>query len=262
MICLLNFIIASKNEIYYEDLMTQWRRYMNIHPFVKSYFIIFDNERRFTKNCAYFIDEPQQTIWFRGFESGYPGIYEKTCRAFQLLFIEKQFQDIPYVLRSNLSSFFIWDRVLSFLSSSPLTGFIAGSKVFFKKTNTVYPSGCGYILSRDVAYLHSIYYHTTTKYYLPDDVITGMIAEHHTIPFTNKGFYGYEYKCSHILKNIHENVIKRIPEDVYHVRCRIGTEFERQHYETIVYMSLVNFFYHLQFSDHHVINKKGKVRTS
>ena len=104
---------ALPHSVVYDGLHEEWLRYMNIDSEIKSYFITFDNKLE----SDYKIDNEKSTILFKGNESYVPGIYEKTILAMKICLSLPEFSDVKYVIRTNISSFWIWDRLLAFLEN-------------------------------------------------------------------------------------------------------------------------------------------------
>lgn len=231
----LNLIIASENEPYYHGLMIQWRRYMNIHPDIKSWFI------RFESNLSepYVFDTVSNTLWMRGIEAGLT-IYDKTARAIQICFEQPEYSTVEYIIRTNLSSFYIWDRVLTVLSKAPKQRFITG-RIITQCDNVPYPSGCGMIMTRDVAELWAYNQDTPERYYISDDWAFGYTLQRAHLTITPADCY--MIPDHDIIIKFKEVIIGLLPDACYHIRVKAGTEEHRLNYEVSNYTYLVDQFY-------------------
>jgi hypothetical protein len=191
-------IIASHNTEH-EVIFTQyWKKYMNLYPNVKSYFL-YGNE---TINHDLYISE--DSITYKCKEDYVPGISLKTFAAFE--FISKKLE-YKYVLRTNLSSVFHIPRLLNYLNKAPSNDFICGrvsiiydknidfgngerriyydisQKFLSKKKIQInilsFIDGAGYIFSNDiVTKLLNIYKNDSSIHeilMLPDDIFSSLL---------------------------------------------------------------------------------------
>jgi hypothetical protein len=157
----------------YKNLKQQWLRYMNSNPSVKSYFICMKQDLE----QEHLVTE--DTVFIRGTESYIPGIHVKSCESIKVLLNNSEFSEVEYVVRTNISSFWIWDRLIQYLKNIPRTNVI--SAVIGNHSGIRFPSGSGFIMSRDVALLYSQMATHPTSFYLQDDVVLGQIASENNI---------------------------------------------------------------------------------
>ena len=75
-------IIASDDKEYYIEMQQLWKKYMNIHPNIKSYFI---KGKQPGQNDDIYINEENNTIYANCEESIIPGILIKTIKCFEYL---------------------------------------------------------------------------------------------------------------------------------------------------------------------------------
>ena len=229
----LNLIIASENEPYYLGLMNQWSRYMNIHPNIVSWFIRFQPS----------LSKPHvfdgNTLWIKGREDGFL-IYEKTAKALQICLSLPEYLSIEYVIRTNLSSFYIWDRVMDHLKTAPKHQYITSRIITQTRDNVPYPSGCGMIMSRDVAELWAIDTITPEKQYLSDDWAFGYTPMRHRISIQPALCYMIKDEW---IERFKESPVLNELNGIYHVRVKAGTENHRRTYEVENYSYLVDNFY-------------------
>ena len=106
-----------------------------------------------------------------GEESFVPGIFLKSIEAM------KNAQDYEFILRTNLSSFFVFSKLLLLLNALPKEKCFAGVS-----QNLDFVSGAGMIMSRDVAQLFVENYHICDYNTLPDDVAFGRLSDAFNIP--------------------------------------------------------------------------------
>jgi hypothetical protein len=187
-----------------------WREYMNAHPRIRSFFI----ESRDDIDQNILISEDTSTIYFKGEESIIPGIFEKRMKAFD--FALKNFKALKYVIQTNLSSFWIWDRLVKLLPENPYPDFVMGHKW------SGFPSGSGTVYSREVA--QKIIDTPINRPIEPDmehdDCVMGKILAYNNIHFYN-GYYHMNHD------------IDTIPSNCYHLRARINIHLnEKERIET------------------------------
>lgn len=103
-------IIANNDKEYYIEMQQIWKKYMNLHPNIKSYFIKYSNN--ITEDIV--LDDNNNTIWIKGIETYIPGILDKTIKSYEY-FIKSNI-DFDYILRTNLSSVISLDRLYEFVS--------------------------------------------------------------------------------------------------------------------------------------------------
>lgn len=118
---IINLIIASRAKHY--DIFTYcWLQYMNSNPEVKSFFLYSDP----TIENDLLIDT--NSITYKCEESLIPGILFKTIAAEK--FCQKH-MTYDYVLRTNLSSFIIFPRLLKYLDQYTKTDFMCTNLEYF-----------------------------------------------------------------------------------------------------------------------------------
>lgn len=131
-------IIASDNTPIYSALQNVWRSYMHNDPeHIEAYFI------KGNPDLSSEFQIEGDVIWSRTVENIMPGIVNKTILSLEALLpgIKGEFD---YVLRTNLSSFYIFPRLLTFLQTCPTRNFYcSGGHAHFA-------SGSGFLMSPDV----------------------------------------------------------------------------------------------------------------
>lgn len=143
---LLVLVLASENFPIYTELQKVWRSYMHYDPeHVETYFIKGDPEL----SAPFLIDG--DIIWSKtkeGFIGETSALIDKTIYSMEAIY--DRLADFDYVLRTNLSSFYVFPRLLEQLKTLPKTGcYFASSTDDSNKEG----SGCGFILSTDVVRL-------------------------------------------------------------------------------------------------------------
>jgi hypothetical protein len=215
---ILNLIIASTNESHYISLIDEWKRYMNINPNISSYFIRLDNEA-----CGendYLIDELSHTIFIKGTDGYIPEIYDKTSLALKIILGLPTYKEIVFVVRTNLSTFWIWNNLMHYLNDKPTHSFISG--VLGNHDRNRFPGGCGMVMSRDVAQLWADNYDYPKKRQLYDDVAMGdLLAEKH-IPIVE--VQRFDIEAHHSFPSVIDT-IKQLGQSIYHVRNKIYWDF-------------------------------------
>lgn len=247
---ILNLIIASDNEIYYKYFVRQWRRYMHLHPKIDSYFV-WMREVDGSRTTVMTDPNDERSIIVDGDEeAGVPAIFQKTLRAMAYAFNEKEKdgKHYDYVLRTNLSSFFIWDRLVECLETQGKT-----SNLMMGHANPypiAYPSGCGFVMSVDVARLcMEQHLHDPNQERMADDCMFGWICREHNIPIVHSSFHSFPGEVSvNGLQLFRETFIQTIPSNVYHVRVRSGREWYRERIEPLLYARLIDHFYLSSYS--------------
>lgn len=138
---LLVVIIASDGFPVYTELQKIWRSYMHLDPeHVEVYFM--KGDPHLPNLCEIRGDE----IWVRTEESIIPGLINKTIISLDTLWPRVQ-TEFDYVLRTNLSSFYHFPRLLQFLQNAPRTNFYCGTDI----GSPGIASGCGFLMSPDIA---------------------------------------------------------------------------------------------------------------
>lgn len=252
---ILNLVITSFNKLYYQYLFNAYNLYTNVNDEVNTFFIMYDInifDRPRYKDVDYIYDEKEHVIIFKGEENGCPSIYDKTCLAIKIC-QDNQKDPYDYVVRSNLSSIFIWDRLISFLKDKPRTKYV-GAPICPVNDDVdasfqMYPSGCGMVMSVDVAELlsHSFYHPMKNTY--ADDYVIGQILHQHDVSIEQREAYNFG-ETPHIekIRNFKENIAEKIPLDVYHIRCRMGDDCYRLSTEKSIYVLLLDHFYSDRYS--------------
>lgn len=139
-------IIASDQLPVYTELYKIWHSYMHYDPrHVEAYFIRGDPE------LPTWYEIKGDVIWSKTTEGWVPqsaGILNKTILSLEAMM--PRMHEFDYILRTNLSSFYIFPRLLDFLKKLPKKRCYCGSDATGGGTIA---SGCGFIITPDVAEL-------------------------------------------------------------------------------------------------------------
>lgn len=167
-------IISSDGEPVYEQEKELWREYMQAHPKVDAYFI--QGNPSITPDAQIEGD----IIWTKSRESLRPGILQKTFLAMKHMLKVKEYD---YVVRTNLSSFLVFNRLISYLNAQKRSRFYAGSLV--QGNHGPFASGSCMIFSKDVAKLLTtqfMAYCYQDMHELDDEYIGRILASVHLRP--------------------------------------------------------------------------------
>lgn len=140
---LLVLIIASDGDEIYIELQKIWQAYMHHNrQYMEAYFI------KGNPNLSISCQVLKDTIWCKTLENPQPGILNKTIMSLEIMMSRIKSGDFDYILRADLSSFYIFPRLLDFLRVCPRSNFYSGRELLSK-----YASGSGFLMSSDVAEL-------------------------------------------------------------------------------------------------------------
>ena len=189
-------IIASDFENHYIEMQAIWKKYMNTHPNIVSYFIKSD------KNIQDNVVLDGNTIYVKNEESLIPGIYYKTIEAIK--YCLKNI-DYDYIYRTNLSSLLDMDQMYSFIIKNKIEyGGVVGYH-----NNISFASGSGFFISRDAS-IYLLENQPDVDKELPDDVLIGYImTKKYNIEFINRNDISEENDKRFTYRN-----------SIFHYRCK------------------------------------------
>lgn len=223
------FLIIDSDFPHYENYnrcREVWKRYMNTDTNIQCFFI------RFEPNLLEDILIHNDTLYFKGNESFYPGILDKTIRAMKYCCENYNFD---FLVRTNLSSFWVFEnynKYISTLGKEKVANGIIGNCEYGS-----FMSGCGFILSKDVVEFmcNNMVIKDLPNVY--DDVAIGV--------FLNKNNITLSFGTRGDLWNIpREKVIETIMEqksNYYHYRVK----YDMGPHDAYVMEQLVKFHYNL-----------------
>jgi hypothetical protein len=169
-------------------------------------------------------------IWSKTVENIMPGIVNKTILSLEALLPRIQ-GEFDYVLRTNLSSFYIFPRLLTFLEKCPTRNFYCSGG------NAHFASGSGFLLSPDVAEML-----VTHKHELLDDASANDDVVIGTFLYQKNVFVTHHPRID-ILSVSDWNILKsQIPNDVFQLRVK-NDDSVRLNNDMYIQNQLVRMFY-------------------
>lgn len=225
---ILVLVIAGGKVAVYPKLEEIWRSYMHIDPdSVEAYFI------KAQPDLPVLYEIKGDVIWSRSQENFYPGILNKTLLSMECL--QSKLHEFDYVVRTNLSSFYVFPRLLDFVKTLPKTKCYCG--VTMKYGAVKYASGAGYILSSDLAEMLLENKDEVMNINNWDDVVVGSF-------FAQRGIKIIEEKrldlCTLEAWIQHQN---RIPNEAYHFRVKNPNANLRLTDDIYIHQQLLSKFY-------------------
>lgn len=235
-------IIATDDKPAYRELQKIWEAYMNSDPeHFEAYFLRADPKlaTKFQIN--------KNEIILKTYEGFVPGILNKSIMALEAL--QPRLNEFDYVVRTNLSSFYSYPRLLNFLQTLPSKKCLCGvsmrevDKPYLKLGEIPFISGAGIILSSDLAQLLAKNHHKLEKYKteLPDDVFIGLFFHRYGIP------HNYAKRYDYFTYQTWQNSKNNIPEDAFHFRAKysynLRTEEDPYKEEIATVTELLEKFY-------------------
>ena len=210
----------------YKELQKVWRLYMHYGTKnVESYFI------KGNINLGKTALVKEDIIWSKTDEGWSPvsaGILNKTILSLE--YLESRLNEFDFVLRTNLSSFYVFPKLLEYLKVLPKQGCYCGSGDGFA-------SGCGFIMSSDVAgFLVKNKAKLIDQKHSPDDVIIGQFLTKY-FKFINHPRLDILNSKSFTLSNLDHRIFQfRIKNNIH--KLRISEDLE-------IYKILLAKFYNI-----------------
>jgi hypothetical protein len=198
-VCVL--VTLSYNQTIYRDHQRVWREFAHSHPDVTTYFVVS------SPNCISTtqIDDILLTPGEEGYPNGKPSgaRLEKTIDALEWI----SSQNYDFVVRTGLSSLWIYPNLIQFLNSLPK------QKVYCGINGGGFVSGAGIIMSKDVCDV--LCNHKAEVCAFPDeeDVKIGYFMQKYGIsqsPASRTDIMSYDH---------YPNVL--IPSNAYHFRIKL-----------------------------------------
>lgn len=199
-------IIDSDTDPIYASFREIIRKYMNTYPKdIKSFFI---------RKSAH-VSSPTiegDTIYTHGVESFYPGILEKTFDSMEYCLDKFSFD---YIIRTNMSSFWNYHTLLEKYTSFPNHNFVCAAIGIYD--NIPFPSGCGFIMSRDVVVncINNSHMIDFNRFF--DDVMIGHLLQKLAIHITPGDRYDFTSSNTHITNH---DITMSNPLSHYHYRVK------------------------------------------
>ena len=203
-------VISTDCNDYEIKAQSVWKKYMHMNPNVIAYFLKFDN----TKPNNSFIED---TFYCHANDQK-ETIETMVHKSLEFMKIMLEDDSWDYILRTNLSSVFNWDRVLSFLSKYNNFDVIA-NKVTPPFPNawpvSAIPTGCGMFLSRKAVngiVTEWLKDPNLSNFIYPDDVMIGILLGRSG--FNVLANYNYEMILPYMGVN----------HRYFHLRCKMFNE--------------------------------------
>jgi galactitol-specific phosphotransferase system IIB component len=188
---LIILVIASHGDRY-DRFLKIWEKYEACHPQIKVLYVYGNKiditlEAERVERSESKADKIDRFIISDSVENFVPGILQKTIYSFEYIINNFEFD---FVLRTNLSSFFVFPKLFAYLSELPLTRCYSGMKLQ-GRGHIPFISGAGIFLSCDMILL------LTSKpelldYSLVDDVSIGKFMKQHGIAATQISIPRYD----------------------------------------------------------------------
>ena len=198
-------VIYSENDLVYIKHLECWRKYSKSHPSFDVFFITLSEnvQEMVLKDDILYIPGPEI----------FPNVTYKTIKAFQY------FRGAGYdlVLRTNMSSFWIFDKLLPIIETFPKEGFLAGELI-----NGDLVSGAGMFISWDLCdiLIQTLHHIETFQTFWPDDAR----ISHFLRDFFGVRFYQTSPSRFDIIKRSQANEIHLVPEDAFHIRVYLKAD--------------------------------------
>uniref|UniRef100_A0A6C0AQ00 Uncharacterized protein n=1 Tax=viral metagenome TaxID=1070528 RepID=A0A6C0AQ00_9ZZZZ len=228
-------IIDSDSESCYNENRTIIRSFMNSHPNIKTFFVRMNPDQ--TDPVRLIGD----VLMCRGTESFIPGILEKTLTSMEYCLRNISFD---FCIRTNLSSFWNFKELLHSSTTFPKEGFVSAHLGQYNETKALgtpyygvtFPSGSGYICSRDIIELYTAN-RSSFIMDLPDDVAIGQFLLTKNIPINSGKRHDYTHNTHQISQDIVLNDV--LHGHHYHYRVK---GYDRQ-YDNRIFQYLYNAIY-------------------
>jgi hypothetical protein len=193
------FIIATDNIPQYIEMQKIWKKYMNNHPNIKSYFI----KNKIDLEESILLNENENTIYTRDNESFIPGILNKTMKSIKYCLNNFNFD---YIYRTNLSSLVDLNKLYEYICHNNIDygGFIGCHD------NIYFASGSGFFLSKNACnFLTDTYLEEKNNIYLDDVSIGEIMKNKYEVIFIER--YGILLLNDNIFNN---------ESNYFHYRCK------------------------------------------
>jgi len=197
-------IIANDSPQYYVEMQHIWRKYMNIHPNIESFFI--KSEPNLTEDVI--LNKEENTIFIKGTECLSPGIFDKTIASINFCLQKKEFD---YIYRTNLSSFLDLNKMYDFFLLNQINygGYIGNHNGYS------FSSCCGFILSKEACiYLIDNSRHNLDIKYLDDVVIGNILNQKYPPVFIGRND----------IIDIYDPRLTNNSSNIFHFRCKSSVD--------------------------------------
>ena len=202
-------VIASRGNIYDKLIKNYWIPFIKYSQKYKeiNIFLVFGSENK-DGICNEIKDNE---LVFENTDTFIPGILIKTIRAFKLINDKYSYNKI---LRTNLSSFFIIDKMLKFSYSLPNTSLYAGFIGCYQ--NKKFCSGAGFLVFKKDTIEYILKNKDNINYDKPDDVSIGLLFKDSSLKPCPRVDIINNVNISN-KKKLLQNIISK---DMYHIRIK------------------------------------------
>lgn len=215
-------VIYSNDLPVYENNLKGWRLYSKSNPSFDVYFMIHSKE----------VDKPElrDDILYLPGEENFATMPFKFTKSLEYF----NYQKYDFVLRPNMSSFYVFHNLLPVLEALPKENLLAG------ECWGNFISGAGMIFSRDVCEILATYGEAIHKFkpFEGDDIrISQYLHFFHEIPYTQTQPKRYD------VVDGENGTEEKIPSDVFHIRVKQLPEKRCLEYD-IMYNLYKRFYTH------------------
>ncbi len=235
-------IIANDDMPALIELQKKWKRYMRSDPkHFEVYFI------RGNPDISTPFEIVGDDLFVKTEENYVPGILNKTILSIEAML--PRFKEFDFILRTNLSSFYVFPRLLNFVKTLPKEQCYCGMQLHLPEEwvpqfgMIPFVTGSGFFLSMDLAEMlvreKEVIFELNEQ--LPDDVLIGYFFDRRHIPSMPAGRIDYPTLQDWVNGKDH------IPEDAFHFRAKyeLGYRHKEDPYEDEIYIGkeLLKMFY-------------------
>jgi hypothetical protein len=230
---LLVLIVASDDKPYYTELQKVWRSYMNYNPEqVEAYFLKSDPNLDRTWKIE------DQIIWTKTDLNIIPGMADRTILSFEAML--PRLKEFDFVVRTNLSSFYVFPRLLEFVKTLPKTRcyHACENKILRGNGQPYIPfgSGAGLIFSPDLVEMMVREKQALLGSSIVEDVLWGWFFHYRNVPLLVASRMDILNKLSWIAWKHY------LPENQYHFRLK-NPEHRRLTDEVQIHREMAEMFY-------------------
>ena len=224
-------IIASNGNKTFENGRKIWKKYMNVNPNIKVFFV-YGKLKKPLQDV-----NTEHDLIYPEIEENYPLLIKKNMEAMK--YIQSNY-NYTYLIRTNLSTFWDFFNLEKHLNSLPPHNCYSG---------TMFPtfiSGTDIILSQDNV-IKLLENEKIINEQLPDDVAIGnVLKEKLNVDMTNKSdlMYWFPENSDEIV--IQENIYKARDNNCSHYR--VYTQ-NREQLDLLIYKNLLKIIYNIDFTE-------------
>lgn len=198
-------LVIANDDGHYIEMQKLWRIYMNRFANIKSYFIKYKD-----MNEDVLLEE--DTIYIKGSESLIPGCLDKTIKSIEY-FLNKDDFDFNYLIRTNLSTVWNFNKIYNLLKSQERIIYTAG--LIGTHDDMLFIAGSGMIFSKYICKC-IVKNNYLLDYNIIDDVAIGIVLKpllsNRNLHVNRLEAYEYQYNLESLDKNVSNSFI--------HFRCK------------------------------------------